>query len=124
MANDEDVRSIGDLIREARKNAGWTLRELAAKVAVHYTYISDIEKDRRIPSETVLSNLAKQLNLDLDKVMAIAGKFGENVDRYLRRHPTMGVIIRRIADSDLSEKDLKKLLPKLDRLISDRPRSK
>ena len=78
--------------------------------------MSDIEYDRRVPSEDVLSQLAQGLNLELDHLMALAGRVGDTAERYLKRHPAAGVLFRRISDRQLPEDDLKKLLLAVDKL--------
>lgn len=120
MADSANIRTVGDIVREARKHANLTLRELASRISVHYTYISDVENDRRIPSEQVLRSLAAELEIDFDELMAMAGRFGELTERYLKRHPTAGLLIRRIADAQLTENDLKKLLRTVDKIKPSR----
>jgi|SRR5271157_5128505 len=89
-------RSLGETIRAARLATGRSLREVARTLQITPSYFSDIENDRRVPSEDVLQKFADLLHLDFDHLMAIAGRFGEDAERYLRRHPTAGVLFRKI----------------------------
>lgn len=107
---------LSDLIRVARVGKRLGLRELAKAAGIAPSYLSDIENDRRIPSEDVLRKLAEVLALDFDELMAQAGKFGERADRYLRRHPTAGTLFRRLSERNLSDEALEKLLKEADRL--------
>lgn len=102
--------SLGDRVRSARVGAGWSLRDLAKRLHKTASYLSDIENDRRVPSEETLRDLASMLRLDFDELMAAAGRFGEEADRYLREHPTAGVLMRRLSQHNLDRSALEKLL--------------
>ena len=115
MANNRNAKSLGELIREARTPKG-SLREFAKKLDITPSYLSDIENDRRIPAENVLRRIADLLGLDFDELMAKGGRFGEDADRYMRRHPTVGVLFRQLSESNLADDDLAKLLKKAEDL--------
>lgn len=119
MANTQDSKSLGDLIREARTPKG-SLRDFAKKLDITPSYLSDIENDRRIPAEEVLRRIAELLELNFDELMAKAGRFGEEAERYMRKHPTVGVLFRKLSDSKTPDDDLAKLLRKADELARKR----
>jgi non-specific serine/threonine protein kinase len=50
----ETFNTLGDLIRYLRTRAGLSQRELAARVHYHYAHLNRIEKNQRLPDETVL----------------------------------------------------------------------
>ena len=52
---------LGQEIRRLRKEAGITLRGLAATVAVSAAHLSDIEHNRRRPSDDLLRKIARAL---------------------------------------------------------------
>jgi transcriptional regulator with XRE-family HTH domain len=108
--------SLGDRVRHARVTAGWSLRDLAKRLTKTPSYLSDIENDRRVPSEETLADLARILELDFDELMAAAGRFGDDTDRYLRRQPTAGVLMRRLTQHNLDRSALESLLKQADRL--------
>jgi len=116
--------TLGDTIREARIARKRSLRDLAKALEITPSYLSDIENDRRIPSEDVLRNIADLLELEFDDLMALAGRFGEDAERYMRRHPTAGALFRRISDEKLSEEALQKLLRTAERLGKDKEKGK
>src|SRR5579859_2716572 len=107
-------RNLGDLLRDARVAADLSLRDLAKKLGITPSYISDIENNRRVPSEDVLRQLAETFDLKFDELMALAGRVGDDAERYLRQHPTAGVLFRRISDRRLSEEELKKLVEQVE----------
>ncbi len=110
-------KSLGDVVREARVKAQLSLRDLAKKVAKTPSYLSDIENDRRIPSEEVLRDLARHLGLDFDDLMARAGRFGEEADRYLARTPAVGALFRRLASENAPPDVVTKLMKAADQAL-------
>jgi transcriptional regulator with XRE-family HTH domain len=108
--------SLGQVVREARGRAGLSLRELSKRISKTPSYLSDIENDRRVPSEEVLRGLGSVLHLQFDDMMARAGRLGEDTLRYLRRHPSAGVLLRRLADLNANEADLGVLLEQVHKL--------
>ena len=108
MANNE--KTLGEEIRDARVATGVSLREFARNLGITPSYQSDIENDRRIPSEDVLKKLASSLNLDFEILMLLGGRFGEEAERYLRRHPTAGALFRKLSETNAPENVLRKML--------------
>lgn len=115
MAN-TDGRTLGEVLRDARVAADLTLRDLAKKLAITASYISDIENDRRVPSEDVLERIASELKLKFDELMARAGRVGDQAEKYMKRHPSAGVLFRRISERRLPEEDLKRLLTQVEEM--------
>jgi transcriptional regulator with XRE-family HTH domain len=115
MAN-ADGRSLGDVVRCRRIEINISLRDLAKKLAIAASYLSDIENNRRVPSEDVLERLSTELKLKLDDLLARAGRFGEEAERYMKQHPAAGVLFRRISDKRLQDDDLKKLLSTVEKM--------
>jgi transcriptional regulator with XRE-family HTH domain len=102
-------QTLGEILRDARVKSEVTLRDLAKTLDLAPSYLSDIENDRRVPSEEVLIRLAEVLRLRFDNLMALAGRVGDDAERYLKKHPAVGALFRRISDKRLSDEDLKKL---------------
>ena len=88
---DADGRSLGEVLRGRRVELDITLRDLAKQLGIAPSYLSDIENDRRVPSQEVLERLAAELKLKLDELMARAGRFGDVAERYMKQHPAAGV---------------------------------
>jgi len=108
MANTNTT--LGEVIRKARVAAGTSLREFARTLEITPSYQSDIENDRRVPSEEVLKKIADLLSLKYEELMALAGRFGEEAERYLRRHPTAGALFRKLSETNAPEDVLRKML--------------
>jgi HTH-type transcriptional regulator, competence development regulator len=122
MPNTPSRRTLGQSIRDARVAAELTLRELARRIERAPSYLNDIEHDRRVPSEAVLRQLAAELNLDPDPLLAAAGRVGEGAEQYMRANPTAGVLFRRVSDAGLDEQHLRQLLDHAEDMISKRDR--
>jgi transcriptional regulator with XRE-family HTH domain len=114
--------SLGDAIRQARLAKDLTLRELARRIEKAPSYLSDIEYDRRVPSETVLRDICEVLELDFDRMLALAGRFDENTEHYLKQTPAAGVVFRKFSDLDLGEAELKKVNSFIEKLGQKRER--
>jgi transcriptional regulator with XRE-family HTH domain len=95
--DDEGNKPLGDTLREARVRMGLSLREVAKRVDKSPSYLSDIENNRRVPSEEVLRSVADLLHLKFDDLMARAGRFGEDALRYLMRTPAAGILMRKLS---------------------------
>ena len=109
-------QTLGEIVREARLAKDKSLREVSKLLEITPSYMSDIENDRRVPSEEVLRNITNLLGLDFDHLMALAGRFGDNADRYMKKQPVAGVLFRRISENNLQEDELRELLRRADEL--------
>ncbi len=101
---------LGDRIRKIRIEQEKSLRQLAKDLGVTPSYLSDIENDRRIPAESVLVKISRVLNLDINELMSLAGRFGEKAEKYVKKQPMAVQLFRRIAEKDLNEENLRHLL--------------
>ncbi len=116
---DSASETLGDKIRVGRARRRLTLRRLAEATGTTASYLSDIENDRRVPSEAVLQAISGSLGLDFDELMAAAGRFGEDADRYLRRNPEAGVLFRRLSERNVSPDVIRRLLRDVPELRDD-----
>lgn len=65
------MQTIGQRIREKRKELGKKVYELAQEAKVSPVYITHIEKYNRLPSLDVINRIGKVLNLDLNSQYTI-----------------------------------------------------
>ncbi len=127
----DDVRSaadmadtFGEFIRNARDDKGLRLRELARRLEVTPSYVSDIENDRRTPSEEVLIALARELELDANEVITKAGRLATGTDRYLREQPLATQLFRKVAEIKPDDDDLLLLLEQVNNMAPGERRAK
>lgn len=57
---------LGNIVRETRKNRGWTIADLAKESHVSSTVITDLENGRSIPKVSVIAKLCKSLDVSVD----------------------------------------------------------
>lgn len=114
-------KTFGDYIRDGRLAKEMSLRELARRVGKSPSYLNDIEYNRRVPSEAVVRQLCEQLDLDVEVMLAAAGRvLGQGDEDYVRSEPTAGVLFRRVAQERLDESELQDLLARVEQLAKER----
>jgi transcriptional regulator with XRE-family HTH domain len=67
------VESLGDYLREQRRQAQMSLRQLAEITEVSNPYLSQIERGVRRPSAEVLQQIAKGLRISAESLYVRAG---------------------------------------------------
>jgi transcriptional regulator with XRE-family HTH domain len=67
------VRGLGDYIREQRRSAQISLRQLARQAGVSNPYLSQIERGLRKPSAEILQQIAKALRISAETLYVQAG---------------------------------------------------
>jgi HTH-type transcriptional regulator, competence development regulator len=104
--------TFGERVRELRKAKNLTLRDLAAKVKVNFTYLSKIENHKLdfgdYPGEGLIRKLAKVLGADEDELLLLAEKIPDDIRKRVVQRPDA---FRKIARLD--DKELDKLLEEL-----------
>ncbi len=68
-----NVGSVGDYIRDQRKSAQYSLRQLAAVAGVSNPYLSQIERGLKKPSAEILQQIAKALRISAETLYERAG---------------------------------------------------
>jgi transcriptional regulator with XRE-family HTH domain len=74
----ENTRDIGGFIRDLRRNARISLRQLAEQAGVSNPYLSQIERGLRKPSAEVLAQLAHALRVSTPAMYLKAGLLDSN----------------------------------------------
>jgi transcriptional regulator with XRE-family HTH domain len=67
------VGNLGDYLRDQRRQAELTLRQLAEQTGVSNPYLSQIERGLRRPSAEVLQQIAKALRISAETLYVRAG---------------------------------------------------
>ncbi|HYJ68302.1 MAG TPA: helix-turn-helix transcriptional regulator [Nocardioidaceae bacterium] len=67
------VGSLGDYLRDQRRQAELSLRQLAEQTGVSNPYLSQIERGLRRPSAEVLQQIAKALRISAETLYVRAG---------------------------------------------------
>ncbi len=71
------VRGLGEYIREQRRTAQISLRQLAKQAGVSNPYLSQIERGLRKPSAEILQQIAKALRISAEALYVQAGILDE-----------------------------------------------
>jgi transcriptional regulator with XRE-family HTH domain len=82
--------TFGERVRQLRQARHWSLRDLAAKVDVGFTYLSRVENERLnfgdYPSDALIHRLADALEADEEELLILAKRVPEPVKkRFLQR---------------------------------------
>jgi len=70
---DDDAGSLGEYLKQAREETGFSLRDVAARSGVSFAHIRRLEQGERKPTLEVLQKVAEALSLDLDEVLSAMG---------------------------------------------------
>ena len=98
--------TLGDYIREQRRSAQWSLRQLADAAGVSNPYLSQIERGLRRPSAEILQQIAKALRISAETLYVRAG-FLEERDGHDERVGVPGAVL---ADPLLTQRQKRVLL--------------
>lgn len=92
---------FGSRIRELRQAKSLTLRDLAKKVRVTFTYLSKIENQNlsfgEFPSSDLIAKLAITLDADPDELLLMAEKIPEVIRKRVLERPD---VFRKLANLD------------------------
>src|SRR5689334_6436820 len=97
-----NMRGLGEYIRDQRRTAQISLRQLARQAGVSNPYLSQIERGLRKPSAEILQQIAKALRISAEALYVKAG--------ILEEKPASAVTDAVLADPSLSERQKQVLL--------------
>jgi transcriptional regulator with XRE-family HTH domain len=102
------VGDLGAFIREQRRSAQYSLRQLADLAGVSNPYLSQIERGLRKPSAEILQQIAKALRISAETLYVRAGILDERDSDQEGDQEGVAVAIR--ADPTISERQKQVLL--------------
>jgi len=101
----ETAVTFGEEVRELRKRAGLSQRDLADRVGIDFTYLSKIENNKADPpSEDVIRKLAEELNSDPHHLIVLAGKMPSDFARTLAENPDALQYLRRLTQGRVAKR--------------------
>lgn len=99
--------TLGEKIRELRQAKQLTLRDLAAKVGVGFTYISKIENHKleegHGPSEKLLHKLAAELDGNEEELLLLAEKVPEPIRKRVCERPEVFRVLAGLDDDEMDQ---------------------
>lgn len=101
------MEGIGPFIRRRRDELDLSLRELAKKLDCSPAFISDIELGRRHPSDKVLAEIARVLEVKLDDLrkMDVRPPIDE-IKRVTQDDPSFALAFRTVIDKNVTAEEL------------------
>jgi transcriptional regulator with XRE-family HTH domain len=87
--------SFGSFIRRVREglregDRAYSVRQVAQRIGVEPSFLSKVERDEVAPpSETKILNLAEDLDLDPDVLLAMGGKVSSDLQEVIRKRPEL-----------------------------------
>lgn len=85
------MTTFGKRVRELRHAKEWSLRDLAEKVDVGFTYLSRVENERLnfgdYPSDALIHRLADALEADEGELLLLAKRIPEPVKKRVLQRP-------------------------------------
>lgn len=96
---------LGSYIRATRERlrAGdrrYSVRQVAQRIGVEPAYLSKVERgEQSPPSEATIRRLAEDLGLDVDVLLALAGKVSAELQAIIRQRPELfAQLLRELRD--------------------------
>lgn len=108
-----NVGSLGEYIREQRRSAQYSLRQLAEAAGVSNPYLSQIERGLRKPSAEILQQIAKALRISAETLYVQAGILEERRDEGLELRASI------LADPLIDEQQKQALLAVYDAFLKE-----
>ncbi len=107
------AETLGLEILRLRNLAKITLRAFAEKIEVSPAYVSDIEHDRRRPSEEVLRKIAKELKdvgATYEALDSLNSRLERDIQAWVADNPSVRQMLRQVKQSGRDPKDILKQL--------------
>ena len=105
--------TLGKEIQRLRTAAELTLRGFAQVVEISAAFLSDIERDRRRPSEDVLRRIAKHLpGATYEELDELNTKLEQDLQRMVSESPEARQLLRTVFESDRDPREVLRELQK------------
>lgn len=103
---------FGSRIRQLRKEKDISLRELADRVGIDFTYLSKIENGKvEPPSEEVIRLISQEFEVDPEDLLSLAGKVSsEQIRKAVESNPSVSILLRKIQTQKLSAEQIKRMV--------------
>jgi transcriptional regulator with XRE-family HTH domain len=89
------MADFGPELRKLRIEKKIGMKRLARDLGISYTYISHIERGKTLPSETLIRKLAAYFSVNAEDLLLAAGKFPQDIEELLDKHPREVVMVLR-----------------------------
>ena len=102
--------TLGRTIKHVRTQAGYTLRGFAEMVGISAAYLSDIEHDRRNPTDEVLRKIAAKLRqrvpVTYEELRARSTRLETDLQEIVQQTPEVGQLLREVKETGRPVRDV------------------
>ena len=81
------IENFGTLFKRIRIEKGYSIKSLARKLNINYSYLSKIENNHTLPSEDFIERVSKLFGYDKEELMLRAEKIPKDIMNILRNNP-------------------------------------
>ena len=117
--------SLGTAIRRLRTLADYKLRGFAEHVEISAAYLSDIEHDRRVPTEDVLRRIAtllsKRVPVTYEELQSLSARLETDLQKMVQQTPEVGQLLREVKQTGRAARDVIRELQEHLRKIENEP---
>jgi transcriptional regulator with XRE-family HTH domain len=100
--------SFGKRIQQLRRDRKLTQRAVAEKLHIDFTYLSKLENGRgESPGEETVRGLAKLYDVDVEELLALAGRIPAELRERAQEDPEFATLLRTLPN--LSDQQLKRV---------------
>lgn len=100
---------LGTSIGQLREQRGLSIEELAMRVGERPNYINRLEQGKVLPNKTVITAVARALEVNPNRLLGLMPTLDENIIVYLNQNPHVIELIRAIASLGLGEEQIAQL---------------
>jgi transcriptional regulator with XRE-family HTH domain len=101
------MEALGPYMRRRRDELDLSLREFAKRLDCSAAFISDIELGRRNPSDKVLADIARILDVKVEELQAMDVRAPiEDIKRLTQSDPRFALAFRTMIDKKVSAEEL------------------
>ncbi len=114
---------FGSALRDRRRVAGLSQRELAARTGLDFSYISKVENGRTPPpaADTIVA-ICRALDSAPEALLALTRKIPSAVHQTVSSSPAAQQFLRKAQEMALTDQEWARLLQALRRMRDDAPR--
>lgn len=103
-------RSAGMSLRLLRTEKGVSLKEASEKIGISENYLSEIERDKKIPNDDIIRSCANYYGVDEKDLFDKFNKIALTVQEEIKENDTLSRTLYEISTNNtLSDKDKEKL---------------
>lgn len=117
--------SLGQAIRRLRTKADYTLRGFAELIEISAAYLSDIEHDRRVPTEDVLGRIAnllsKRVPVTYEELQSLSARLETDLQQMVQQTPEVSQLLREVKQTGRPARDVIRELQEHLRKIENEP---